>query len=286
MSSTNVCGGKQGKPLLIVGYALNAKKMRKSGHSDNFDSSLASTGSTSLTGSCDAPTTIPVSINSPPSMNPSTSFPSSSASPLLSSTSSSCDAAVSSVNVNNQVWRGGGLADILGDAKAIVEGVQFIQWDPEVPPSQQPCFDVIIHKLTEDLEKKDKDSIDKINALEAYLNFHRNCVIVDPLQSVKNVTSRIRTCERLRGICNHLLTKESCAGNGNLRENPLPQFSQPAFIVIRQEDTDDDILNRMKLFGLSFPVICKPEEACGTPNSHNMVSLLEYILFFMYILEI
>lgn len=35
--------------------------------------------------------------------------------------------------------------------------------------------------------------------------------------------------------------------------------------------TVDDILMSMNEAGLTFPVICKPDIACGTPTSHNMV---------------
>jgi len=33
----------------------------------------------------------------------------------------------------------------------------------------------------------------------------------------------------------------------------------------------DEIIMLMNEAGLTFPVICKPDIACGTPTSHNMV---------------
>ena len=40
------------------------------------------------------------------------------------------------------IWRGGGLADIISDGEAI-EGVQFIPWDYEVPVHQQVSYSSI-----------------------------------------------------------------------------------------------------------------------------------------------
>ena len=43
------------------------------------------------------------------------------------------------------IWRGGGLADIISDGEEI-EGVQFIPWDYEVPVHQQvTCSSFVVH---------------------------------------------------------------------------------------------------------------------------------------------
>jgi Inositol 1,3,4-trisphosphate 5/6-kinase ATP-grasp domain len=116
---------------------------------------------------------------------------------------------------------------------------------------------VIFHKLTEDIDRK--ESAEKIGALNAYLLSHPKTVIVDPLDAVTKVISRARCCQSLANI----IKKSDC--------NP---FTQPRFVLIEseQEDLVDHILFLMAAEGFGFPVIIKPLEACGTPNSHRMVS--------------
>ena len=56
-------------------------------------------------------------------------------------------------------------------------------------------------------------------------------------------------------------------------DNATCCFSQPKFVVVRPEDHaagPDKIMRMMSEAGFGFPVICKPVEACGTPNSHSM----------------
>jgi hypothetical protein len=51
-----------------------------------------------------------------------------------------------------------------------------------------------------------------------------------------------------------------------------PPFTQPKFVVVgtEQPSAPEDIVRLMGSAGFGFPVICKPVEACGTPNSHSM----------------
>lgn len=206
---------------IIVGYALNAKKLRKSSHGTIFHLQTSrETGS---------------SVGK---------------------------------------WQGGGLADILeNDNKALsVQGngypvVKFVQWNSQLLASEHPHYDVIIHKLTEDIgigdEIRDKEIVmnKKILDLELYLKIHPSTVIVDPILSVRKVTSRARTCSTLASI-------QSKAG-----EEKCP-FNQPKFIMLYEKSSSTsnlDVLSDMKKENINFPVICKPIVACGTTNSHSMV---------------
>ena len=153
-------------------------------------------------------------------------------------------------------WRGGGLSDILDNIDN--DTVQFRIWDHEVPLELQPEFDVIIHKLTEDIDRK--ESSDKMKALEKYLKHHPRTAIVDPIDSVRKVISRHRTCQHLSDI-------EKAMG----KQCP---FRQPRYVVF--EDTavssSEETLRVLNDHGLTFPIICKPVEACGTAISHHMVN--------------
>lgn len=117
---------------------------------------------------------------------------------------------------------------------------------------------MIVHKLTEDIDRK--ESIEKISALKSYLEYYPKTVIVDSLDAVRKVVSRRRCCEGLANIIERL--KSDCP------------FSQPNFFIIESEEDASarNVLQLMNQKGIGFPVMCKPVEACGTPNSHKMVS--------------
>ena len=127
-----------------------------------------------------------------------------------------------------------------------------------IASQHQPEFHVIIHKLTEDIDRK--DSGDKISALKSYLEHYPKTVIVDSLDSVRKVISRRRCCESLANIIQRLAS--DCP------------FSQPDFFIVETEGDSSpmNILQMMNQKGIGFPLMCKPVEACGTPNSHKMVS--------------
>ena len=127
---------------IIVGYALNPKKLRKS----------------------------------------DTSSSSSSSSTLSSSTSSSSSSSSSSLLLST-VWKGGGLADILINKKDDDDNVEFVPFNTELDISVHPKYDVIIHKLTEDI----LSNSEKIVALEKYLLANPDCVIIDPIDNVRKV---------------------------------------------------------------------------------------------------
>ena len=85
-----------------VGYALNAKKLRKG---EDSDKPKASKNVHSTSGSV-----------------------------LSKYPVQEC-----TKRTETSIWRGGGLADIISDGEAI-EGVQFIPWDYEVPVHQQVTY--------------------------------------------------------------------------------------------------------------------------------------------------
>ena len=135
-------------------------------------------------------------------------------------------------------------------------------------------FHVIIHKLTEEIDRKEPS--EKILALREYLRLHPATVIVDSFDAVHLVTSRARSCEALGRIIQrrHLELAHSNTNNVcSYDRSSSCCFSQPRFVAVRHEDHamgPDRIMRMMTEAGFGFPVICKPVEACGTPNSHSM----------------
>ena len=260
-----------------VAFALNSKKLRKSSFSEPSSSSSASSASSSSSSSSTA-----LGIGAETGTAATQSSPSSSSHFSFSASNSigqnchkRCSGAGDSssrVATKGGEWRGGGLADILSDE--VTEGVQFFVFEqPSSSNQQQPVYDVIIHKLTEDLEKEEdssclgvvNDSGDacsgyntgRLLAIRQYLKDHPQTVIIDPFESVKIVISRARTAIMLDIVCSDVY---NCV-------------QQPQYVLI--EDVHDltapAILEKMQLKSLKFPIICKPLQACGSPTSHQMV---------------
>jgi hypothetical protein len=123
----------------------------------------------------------------------------------------------------------------------------------------QPRFDVIIHKLTEDVDKK--ESAPKLIAIEQYLNMNPKTVIVDPIDNVRSVVSRAKCCDILSQI-QRRFEEQGVRCPVNQPKYFVADTSSPSFIGFS---------SMMKQNKMRFPVICKPIKACGTPESHHMV---------------
>lgn len=262
--------------VCIVGYALNKKKLRKGGSA------------------------VTLSQSPPPPGE------------LLTSDSFNSNVEATAKETYSSVWKGGGLADVLSDT--CNTGVLFLPVDFDQPPDApgQPVFHVIIHKLTEDIRAQDQvvESKAKLKYLEDYLRYfffvcyrvdviaHRICslhpstVLVDPVDAVQQVISRSNVCLVLQRIM------DRHRGARRLPEqSESPETSESAAVVAEDNDTAtcstcpfrqpkfllvEELGSLVPLFlasGLRFPVICKPLEACGTPNSHSMVSNVPICVF-------
>lgn len=110
------------------------------------------------------------------------------------------------------------------------------------------------------MESKDSDSANKIDTIKDYLYRHPSTSIIDPFEAVRAVVSRARTCRRLREL-------EDDFGRSHAGRKRCP-FRQPRFAV---SESPELLGEAVQCAGLSFPVICKPIEACGRPLSHSMV---------------
>ena len=151
--------------------------------------------------------------------------------------------------------------------------MSFVHFDPALSPGEQPKFDVLVHKLTEDLVQQAQPP-SKLSAVEAYLAANPDVPIVDPLAAVRNVVSREMTCLALDRIAS------SSPSSSSSSSSPSPRL-QPRYFCYSRPSTPPPPPNPntpspsfeslMAQHSLSFPVICKPVIACGTPTSHQMV---------------
>lgn len=171
-------------------------------------------------------------------------------------------------------WSGGGLSDIVGNRYPCDDektGIKQIVFSPFFNNNRDDMnFDVILHKLTEDIDNLSLESIEKLSKLKNYISQHPNTVVVDPIENVSAVVDRVKTTLRLDSLRRRLSTR--CP------------FNVPTNLVLQNSDTltPNEILSHMISVNLSFPLICKHVEACGTPRSHEMVMVQLMIHFYRF----
>jgi hypothetical protein len=150
----------------------------------------------------------------------------------------------------------------------------------------QGPFDVIIHKLTEDIYHigtsaevgKDGDgcvifaaeereqALMRLKALGDYCLAHPHIPLLDDPLSVARVVSRVRTCELLATISGESVGAESRV--------ECPRFIVAPFGVTRL--TTAAIERTLAESGIPLcPLICKPVVACGPGSSHLLTLFLE-----------
>ena len=133
-------------------------------------------------------------------------------------------------------WKGGGLIDIINasDIKGEpIDGVLFYPFDLE----SDIKYDVIIHKLTDDIERSEPS--DKLRDLLTYISLNQNVVLVDPLQSVSLVTSRRRSCECIRDVEGPLI-------RDNFESASSYQFVQPKHFIVESKMSHDIFMEQMQ----------------------------------------
>ena len=166
-------------------------------------------------------------------------------------------------------WCGGGLATIVGVAlrsSEVVDGVVFIPIDESRPPEK---VDIILHKLTGDIVKAiEGHESPRLQVIKSIIAKNPNVGIVDQIESVGLVVSRLKTSERIANLLTNRL-----GSNKRHSERLEALFNQPKFTLV--SNGDSDLEGIMKTNCLSFPVICKPERACGVAESHHMNIVLD-----------
>jgi hypothetical protein len=98
----------------------------------------------------------------------------------------------------------------------------------------------------------------KLEMLERYINANPRLIIVDPLDEVKKVMDR--------NILNDVIN------NGNITCLDRSPIKTPSSILLNSEIISNWI-NEPSSISLKFPLICKPVQACGTRDSHQMMIL-------------
>jgi inositol-1,3,4-trisphosphate 5/6-kinase/inositol-tetrakisphosphate 1-kinase len=153
--------------------------------------------------------------------------------------------------------------------------ISFVPLDPDVPLEEQHegRFDLILHKLTEDiltcsLDDKNKEaSLHRVQSLKRYQELiNPECCLVDDPAHVQTLMSRADIAQVL----------ETCLRNvHSLSGIPV---RAPKFVVVEASNRPPDaamLQRKLRAKGLSAPLIVKPLVAAGTKESHFMTVLLK-----------
>uniref|UniRef100_A0A0B7BDI7 Inositol-tetrakisphosphate 1-kinase n=1 Tax=Arion vulgaris TaxID=1028688 RepID=A0A0B7BDI7_9EUPU len=135
-------------------------------------------------------------------------------------------------------------------------GIDLIQIDLMQPMESQGPFDLLVHKFTDLFAlavEGDESSESAIKNLETYIQSHPECVVLDPLDSIRCLLNRytqyqrVSTCEAMKD--------HRCV--------------IPAFVEL---DSTNITENKEKLAraGVTFPLVCKPILAHGSAYAHQM----------------
>jgi hypothetical protein len=152
--------------------------------------------------------------------------------------------------------------------------ISFVPLDPNIALEDQQGghFDLILHKLTEDIlscslqEESNsntaaKDRIQKLVDYPQRINPH--CCLVDDPRKVQTIMSRSDISYVL-----HRCLQGVTSASG------IP-VQAPKFLVVDSEHTSHNLPQRLQQAQLQVPLIVKPLIAAGTKHSHYMTIVLQ-----------
>lgn len=152
-------------------------------------------------------------------------------------------------------------------------GLLFVPLTFELPLAPQiQQVDAILHKATDEIISIDPDySLDfpkgisfsrGMQELERSIQDHPNCCMIDPLNNIYPLLDRHKIQQILLGL-QDLNINDKC----RLR---APQFLKVD--IFHEPHLRDQLLEA----NLSFPVIVKPQIACGVADAHNMALVFKF----------
>jgi len=123
----------------------------------------------------------------------------------------------------------------------------------------------------------------RVLMIEEYMACHPNTILIDSFEAVRIVVSRASTANMIDRICCSRWAYFNFACRRIARILHLPKnisscLAQPKYFLLQEARSPDQIVSAMDANGITFPVICKPLSACGTPQSHQMVPYLHCAL--------
>ncbi|XP_071511415.1 inositol-tetrakisphosphate 1-kinase-like [Diadema antillarum] len=138
-------------------------------------------------------------------------------------------------------------------------GVELIQLDLLQPLSEQGPFSVIIHKLTDVVTQAaqgDNKAQCMLNNLETHIQLFPDVIVLDPLDSVKNLMDR---------NISYQVLQDSLQSNHKTHH----VVRVPNFVEIHTTK-EAEIKKKLQEANVGFPLVCKPSQAHGSVMSHKM----------------
>ncbi|CAH0480645.1 unnamed protein product [Peronospora belbahrii] len=134
-------------------------------------------------------------------------------------------------------------------------------------------LDALLHKLAHDMvfeELGDHDAANRVKLVQVYLRQNPLARVVDPIDSVRLLTSRHEACQMLQTMENHA--------------EQTQKFKVPIFHMVDSPEKFQKLLNELDTGRTKLPLICKSVEACATERSHMMsvITKREDLLYLEY----
>ncbi|XP_038990410.1 inositol-tetrakisphosphate 1-kinase 6 isoform X2 [Phoenix dactylifera] len=152
-------------------------------------------------------------------------------------------------------------------------GLLFVPLTFELPLAPQiQEVDVILHKATDEILSIDPDyCLDfpkgiafsrGMQELERSIQDHPNCCIIDPLNNIYPLLDRHKIQQILLGL-------------QDLNVNDQCRLRAPQFLKVGNLH-EPSLRDRLLEANLSFPLIVKPQIACGVADAHNMALVFRF----------
>lgn len=150
--------------------------------------------------------------------------------------------------------------------------ISFVPLDPDIPLEEQHGghFDLILHKLTEDIltcslnDQNNEAALQRVLSLKRYQDcVNPGCCLVDDPSNVQTLMSRSDIAKVLQKSL------------GTLRSASGVRVRAPKFVVVDSSLKLDEIPQQLMDRCMTAPLIVKPLVAAGTKESHFMTIILK-----------
>jgi len=164
---------------------------------------------------------------------------------------------------NNEYEQNDECSDKIQESSSI--RVSFVPLDLDIPIHEQHGgqFDVILHKLTEDILSCTNDvpccsAQDRIQSLKLYKQNRPVCCLVDHPNHILPVLGRDHMCNILKSCLVNVSTTSGL------------RVSTPQYLVLKNNLELTTIQEQLSKVSITYPIIVKPLAAAGTVQSHKM----------------
>lgn len=136
-------------------------------------------------------------------------------------------------------------------------GMEILKLDLDRPLDEQGPFDVILHKLTDQIARSEEGcqvAQKQIEGFQEYIARNPHTVVVDPIENVMQLFDRNQQYGHIKQLC---------------QEDKNSNFFVPAFIELNSIDVE---VNKRSIAtsGLQYPLVCKPMVSHGSSQCHEM----------------